>query len=70
MAMVLNCSLAGGLDPNVNNKLQASLNRAKAAMMPKDSIDNALKKAQEKDKDVLESVIYECMGPGGTALIV
>jgi transcriptional/translational regulatory protein YebC/TACO1 len=61
---------AGGLDPNVNNRLQAILNRAKAASMPKDSIENALKKATSKDKDDLESVLYECVGPGGIAMIV
>ncbi|CEP17644.1 hypothetical protein [Parasitella parasitica] len=61
---------AGGIDPSVNNKLQAILNRAKAASMPKDNIENALKKASDKNKDDLESVQYECVGPGGIALIV
>jgi transcriptional/translational regulatory protein YebC/TACO1 len=62
--------LAGGPDPSVNNKLQATLNRAKAAGMPKDNIENALKKGSDKNKDGLENVLYECVGPGGIALIV
>ncbi len=62
--------IAGGSDPSVNNKLQAILNRAKAASMPKDNIENALKKGSDKNKDDLESVLYECVGPGGIALIV
>ncbi|KAI7907217.1 transcriptional regulator TACO1-like protein [Cokeromyces recurvatus] len=61
---------AGGPDPTVNNSLQAVLNRAKAASMPKDSIENAFKKAQDKNKDDLEKITYECIGPGGIALIV
>ena len=39
-------------------------------MMPKDSIDKALLKGSDKNKDDLESVLYECVGPGGIALIV
>ncbi|KAI8333190.1 transcriptional regulator TACO1-like protein [Choanephora cucurbitarum] len=67
---IVNAARVGGTDPNVNNKLQAILNRAKASNMPKDNIENALKKAGDKNKDDLEDVLYECVGPGGTALIV
>ncbi|KAK4522083.1 Uricase (Urate oxidase) [Mucor velutinosus] len=67
---IVSAARAGGIDPSVNNKLQAILNRAKAASMPKDNIENALKKASDKNKDDLESVQYECVGPGGIALIV
>ncbi|KAI8969236.1 transcriptional regulator TACO1-like protein [Mycotypha africana] len=61
---------AGGTDPITNNKLQAALNRAKSANMPKDTIENALKRALDKNKDSLEKVTYECVGPGGIAMIV
>ncbi|KAI9469865.1 MAG: transcriptional regulator TACO1-like protein [Benjaminiella poitrasii] len=67
---IVSAARAGGLDPLVNNKLQAILNKAKAASMPKDSIENALKKAQDKNKDDLEKVTYECVIPGGIAMIV
>ncbi|OBZ89546.1 hypothetical protein A0J61_02402 [Choanephora cucurbitarum] len=67
---IVNAARVGGTDPNVNNKLQAILNRAKASNMPKDNIENALKKAGDKNKDDLENVLYECVGPGGIALIV
>jgi transcriptional/translational regulatory protein YebC/TACO1 len=63
-------NLAGGVDPLVNTKLGAVLNRAKAASMPKDSIENALKRSADKNKEDLEEVLYECVGPSGTALIV
>ncbi|KAI8354036.1 transcriptional regulator TACO1-like protein [Blakeslea trispora] len=67
---IVNAARVGGTDPAVNNKLQAILNRAKASNMPKDNIENALKKAGDKNKDDLEDVLYECVGPGGIALIV
>ncbi|KAG0807592.1 hypothetical protein G6F29_010611 [Rhizopus arrhizus] len=67
---IVSSARSGGTDPSVNNKLAAVLNRAKAASMPKDSIENALKKATDKNKADLENVLYECVGPGGMALIV
>ncbi|KAG1181647.1 hypothetical protein G6F65_009859 [Rhizopus arrhizus] len=62
---IVSSARSGGTDPSVNNKLAAVLNRAKAASMPKDSIENALKKATDKNKADLENVLYECVGPGG-----
>ncbi|KAG2235703.1 transcriptional regulator TACO1-like protein [Thamnidium elegans] len=67
---IVSAARAGGTDPTLNNKLQAVLNRAKAASMAKESIENALKKGGDRNKDDLESVLYECVGPGGIALIV
>ncbi|KAI8329210.1 transcriptional regulator-domain-containing protein [Chlamydoabsidia padenii] len=61
---------AGGMDPNINTRLSTILNRAKANNMSKDSIENAMKKASDKNKDTLEDVLYECYGPGGIAMII
>lgn len=41
---IVSAAKTGGPDPLLNNRLAAALNRAKAASMPKDSIENALKK--------------------------
>ncbi|KAG2220177.1 hypothetical protein INT45_005350, partial [Circinella minor] len=60
----------GNSDPALNAKLATVLNRAKAASMPKDNIETAVKKATSKDKDTVEDVMYECYGPGGCAMIV
>ncbi|KAI8393512.1 transcriptional regulator TACO1-like protein [Radiomyces spectabilis] len=39
--------------------------------MPKDNIENAMKKASDKNnKDVLEDMVYEAVGPGGIAMII
>ncbi|KAI9305972.1 transcriptional regulator TACO1-like protein [Cunninghamella echinulata] len=61
---------AGGSDPNLNTRLNTILNRAKANSMTKDSIETAIKKATDKNRDAMEDVLYECYGPGGIAVIV
>lgn len=65
-------SVRGGLaDPNSNPRLRAALATARAANMPKDNIDRAIKKALGgDDTSQYEEVRYEGFGPGGTALIV
>ncbi|CAM0142360.1 unnamed protein product [Umbelopsis sp. WA50703] len=62
---------AGGADAAINGRLAAALSKAKHAMMPKDSIDAAVKKAVSKSSgDTTEDVIYEGYGPGGVAMII
>jgi len=65
-------AVRGGLpDPNSNPRLRAALSSARAANMPKDNIDRAIKKALGgEDTTHYEEVRYEGFGPGGTALIV
>jgi YebC/PmpR family DNA-binding regulatory protein len=65
-------SVRGGLpDPNANPRLRAALASARAANMPKDNIDRAIKKALGGDDTAhYEEVRYEGFGPGGTAIIV
>ncbi|CAO3673844.1 unnamed protein product [Umbelopsis vinacea] len=61
----------GGADASVNGRLAAALSKAKHAMMPKDSVDVAIKKATSKSSsDAVEDVIYEGYGPGGVAMII
>lgn len=50
--------------------LKAAIERAKAANMPNDNIDRAIKKAIEGSGEVMEAVAYEAYGPGGSALII
>ncbi|KAI8059520.1 transcriptional regulator TACO1-like protein [Gongronella butleri] len=61
---------AGGTDPVINTRLASILNKAKAANMTKDSIEGAMKKAMDKNRDAMEDVLYECYGPGGIAMII
>ncbi len=57
-------------DPDMNPRLRAAVNAAKAQSMPKDNIQRAIDKASKGDGDNYEEVRYEGYGPGGVALIV
>jgi YebC/PmpR family DNA-binding regulatory protein len=61
---------AGNSDPAFNPRLRAVIATAKAASMPKDNIERALKKAEGNDGENYEEVRYEGFGPGGVAIIV
>lgn len=58
-------------DPTKNPHLRAVLADARSHNMPKDKIQNAIKKASSGNAgDDLESIRYEGFGPGGSAIIV
>lgn len=61
---------AGGPDPNGNSRLRALIANAKAANMPKDTIDRAIKKASDKDASDYKEVVYEGFAPHGIAVLV
>lgn len=61
----------GGADPNYNAALVSAIDKAKAANMPNDNIDRAIKKAAgEGDGDNYTELIYEGYGPSGVAVLV
>ena len=60
----------GGPDPDGNPRLRMIMQNAKAANMPKDRVENAIKKASEKDEKVYEESTYEGHGPGGIAILI
>lgn len=60
----------GGGDPTQNLKLRYAIEKAKAANMPKDTIENAIKKGTGEIGGVsYEEVTYEGYGPGGVAVM-
>src|SRR5688572_22155485 len=63
-------SKAGLPDPNANPRLRAAIQAAKAANMPKDNIDRAIKRGQGGDGEAYDEVRYEGYAPGGVAVIV
>lgn len=64
-------SKSGGGDPGGNPRLRTVLLSARAANMPKDNIEKAIKKGTGELPGVsYEEVRYEGYGPGGTAIIV
>jgi YebC/PmpR family DNA-binding regulatory protein len=61
----------GGSDPDTNAALRDAIAKAKAANMPNDTIERAIKKgAGEMDGADYQGVVYEGYGPGGVAVIV
>jgi len=58
-------------DPDMNPRLRSAVSAARAANMPKDNIERAIKKADAGDDDAnYEEIRYEGYGPGGAAIIV
>ncbi|MEO0140009.1 MAG: YebC/PmpR family DNA-binding transcriptional regulator [candidate division WOR-3 bacterium] len=61
----------GGPDPDMNPRLRLAIDRARAANMPMDNIERAIKKATGGEEGAgLEETIYEGYGPGGVAIMV
>ena len=62
---------AGGPDPDGNSRLKVVVAKAKAANMPNDNINRAIKKAAEAGEgDDYEEITYEGYGPAGVAIMV
>jgi len=60
----------GDPDPDKNSRLRLAVKEAKAASMPRDNIERAIKKATGSDLEAFEEIRYEGYGPGGIAVIV
>jgi len=59
-----------GPDPSSNSRLRAIIQNAKAANMPKDNIERAIKKASEKSSENFKEVLLEGYAPHGIAILV
>ena len=62
----------GGGDPEMNVRLELAIDKAKAANMPKDSIERAIKRGTGEDKEgaAFEEILYEGYAPNGVALMI
>jgi YebC/PmpR family DNA-binding regulatory protein len=62
---------AGGGSPDTNARLRSAITAAKAANVPNDNIDRAIKKGTgELASAALEEVLYEAYAPGGVAMMI
>lgn len=59
-----------GTDIETNSALKLAIDQARKANMPKDNIDRALKKGSGDIATRIEEVVYEAMGPSGTAMMI
>jgi YebC/PmpR family DNA-binding regulatory protein len=60
----------GGPDADNNSRLRAVIQNAKAANMPKENIERAIKKASDKDTENFKEVLFEGYAPNGIAILV
>ncbi|CAN1594018.1 MAG: YebC/PmpR family DNA-binding transcriptional regulator [Candidatus Fonsibacter sp.] len=60
----------GTPDPEMNPRLRAAVQAARAANMPKDNIERAIKKSQGNIDNSYEFSRYEGFGPGRTGVII
>ncbi|MCC6621950.1 MAG: YebC/PmpR family DNA-binding transcriptional regulator [Deltaproteobacteria bacterium] len=61
---------AGGPNPDGNPALRRAIQNARAANMPKDKVENAIKRAQGNDATDYAELVYEGYGPHGVAMLV
>jgi YebC/PmpR family DNA-binding regulatory protein len=60
----------GGPDPESNSRLRAVMQNAKAANMPKDNVERAIKRATDKDTSNYKEILFEGYAPHGIAILV
>ncbi|MFN5769854.1 MAG: YebC/PmpR family DNA-binding transcriptional regulator, partial [Pirellulaceae bacterium] len=68
-AIIVAAKLGGG-DPSANIRLRTAILDARAASVPRDNIERAIKKGTgELDGGDVEEILYEGYGPGGVAVL-
>lgn len=60
----------GGANPETNAKLRVVIQNAKAANMPKDNVERAIKRASDKDTANYKEVLFEGYAPHGIAILI
>ncbi|MEK7138163.1 MAG: YebC/PmpR family DNA-binding transcriptional regulator [Patescibacteria group bacterium] len=68
LSKLITLASRNGVDPKSNSALASAIEQARAANMPKDNIDRAIKKLSDKSAAQLQEVVVEAIGPGGVAL--
>ena len=61
---------AGGPNAEYNSRLRMAIQNAKAANMPKTNVESAIKKAQSKEAENFQEVVYEGYAAHGVAVLV
>jgi len=62
----------GGGNPEFNFKLNMAIEQARAANIPKDNIDKAIKRGtgELKDSAEIQEAVYEAYGPNGIMMVI
>lgn len=61
---------SGGVNPESNPALRRAMLNARAANMPKDKVESAIKRAAGEDAANYETIVYEGYAPHGVALLI
>ncbi|HEU4384956.1 MAG TPA: YebC/PmpR family DNA-binding transcriptional regulator [Anaeromyxobacteraceae bacterium] len=61
---------AGGPSPDTNPALRRAIQNARAANMPKDKVEAAIKRASGHEQQAYEVMLYEGYGPHGVPFVV
>lgn len=70
LANNISVAARNGGDPLMNFSLRLAIDKAKAANMPKDNIERAIKRGiGELGGAQIENITYEIYGPGGSAIL-
>lgn len=70
-AITIAVKQGGGIgDPATNLRLRLAVDAARAANMPKENIERAIKRASGKEAGDLQEVLYEGFAPGGVSVII
>jgi len=70
LANKITIAARGRTDPSANYKLQSAIDEARAANMPKENIERAVKRAAEKEAASLNEITVQAMGPGSVAVVI
>jgi YebC/PmpR family DNA-binding regulatory protein len=71
LSNVITIAARKGGDPAMNFALATAVERGKAANMPKDNIERAIKRGTgELDGAVLEELVYEAVGPANSQFVI
>jgi YebC/PmpR family DNA-binding regulatory protein len=59
-----------GPNPETNARLRAAIQNSKAANMPKERVESAIKRASSKEEKNFEELTYEGYAPHGVAIVI
>ncbi len=70
LAKAIAVAARGNPDPATNLRLKGEIDRARAANMPSDNIERAIRRVSDKDSPDLSEILLEILGPGNAGLLV
>ena len=70
LSKVISIATRKGADPEMNMELKNAIEKARAANMPKDNIERAIKRVSDKGATQLEELTIEAIGPESLAIII